>query len=269
MTKQERMKLLRILRGYTQAGLATAAGLNQSAVASYERGTYKIPEMVVTTLAPLLGVDPAYLTFGYPVLSGKVWEPPREGKGLAADLAILMPPFCEENHFLHSDQLRYLDGNVILLTGADRRHCLLFLTTSTITDAVLPVLPNLKIVGSTNTSPPTLLLRQFSIADFGQEKLATNDFQWPENFAEDRWPIEVKRVFAQLIDEALPIVLHTLIGTKLQWSTVSDSLLHHLRVPLIQAVDRILASENDSVTAESLRKELRQAISLVKNDALG
>jgi len=44
-----------------------------------------IPEATATIMAPLLGVDSAYLTFGYLKLVGKVCESARNKKGLALD----------------------------------------------------------------------------------------------------------------------------------------------------------------------------------------
>jgi hypothetical protein len=245
--------------------------LNQSAVASYERGTYKIPEMVVTTLSPLLGVDPAYLTFGYPALTGKIWEPPREGKGLITDLATLLPAFWEENRFTTSDRRRFLDGDVVLLSADDGRHCLLFLTSTVLVEAVVPMLPGGHATGSDDCRPsPTLLLRQFSVLDFGVDDLTKEDFQWPDNFGESRWPIEVQRVFTLCI-EALPVIFHSMLGSKSQpqWPADINTVRELLRVPLAKAVDRILATEDNAITADVLRKELQLLLDTLRADPGG
>ncbi|MEI6209737.1 MAG: helix-turn-helix domain-containing protein [Desulfuromonadales bacterium] len=241
MTKQERLRLLRLLSGQTQAGLAAAAGLKQSLITSYERGVCNISVAATTIMAPLLGVDPAYLTFGYPALAGKVWEPAREGKGLAADLAALLLPFCDENRFTTVSRRDYVDGAVFLLSADDGRHCLLFTASLTLTTAVTEALANL-LAPEAGTPPlPCRFLYQFSVADFAAADLTDASFSWPKALGETRLTPELRLVLDIVASEVVPalvqgLMTHDATMSKKKVDEVSVCVAKEVRTQLEHAV---------------------------------
>ncbi len=59
----ERLRRTRTLRGLSQAALASACGVSQSAIANYENGSRKIAKNIFL-LAEILNVNPIWLSQG-------------------------------------------------------------------------------------------------------------------------------------------------------------------------------------------------------------
>ena len=124
MEKNERLKIIRILNGYTQEGLAKLIDLPRSALSIWEGGKYGPAEDSVPKLASILQVDPGYLLFGYPDISPAVWIPqapvrPQHLKSLISDVYSLFPLFLTENHFNVVIPCELADGGGVFLIGRD------------------------------------------------------------------------------------------------------------------------------------------------------
>jgi len=103
MDKSARLKILRILCGYTQDSLAAEIGVPRSALSIWESGKkYGPAEESVPKLAKAMRVSPGYLLFGEPMISECVWRPvvPKRKnhiQSMVHDLIELLPGFLEEN----------------------------------------------------------------------------------------------------------------------------------------------------------------------------
>jgi transcriptional regulator with XRE-family HTH domain len=60
----ERIRLFRILEGYSQEGLATLLGTEQDKIARYEKGSRKPPTRVTLAIARMFKLNPRYLSEG-------------------------------------------------------------------------------------------------------------------------------------------------------------------------------------------------------------
>jgi transcriptional regulator with XRE-family HTH domain len=128
MEKKDRLRALRILNGLTQSDLASAAGLKQPAIASFELGKYSLKDAAARRLAEALGVEPEYLLLGNPVPEWLVWAPKgarSQIKSLCLDIETLLPQFWQENGFVTADLHPLSDGALIRLSSQKGRACLL------------------------------------------------------------------------------------------------------------------------------------------------
>lgn len=217
MEKHERIKILRILNGFTQEDLAAASNIKQASIASYERGTYGIPEGSIKNLSKPLMVDPAYLQYGYPSLSGRVWNPPIDGKGLVKVLRDLLPKLLEENSLSASVTRKYVDGRVTLLMSQDGRACLYISRSAKTTfhiinssasdsEGLVPVEVFLKFARKNAVKAgETKFISDLKIADFGVKNLAETDFEWPAGLFEEQPSYE--KAFKHLLHESLEYLL--------------------------------------------------------------
>ena len=218
MDKNYRIKMLRILCGYSQGVLAELINVKQPSLASYEKGSYGITEKTLLKLATHLRVDPAYLTFGYPALSGKVWELSKEGKGLLYNIKDLLPNFLDENKFNEFILLNLIDGDAILLKSEDNRYCILFSTNGDIMTQIIFAIA--KIMGDSigKMSRESVLskyfkkhiivklfIRDFDASLFEIDGINNDYFMWPPGFFSDvRLPQNIKAVLTFVIDKVLP-----------------------------------------------------------------
>jgi DNA-binding XRE family transcriptional regulator len=219
MNKNDRIKMLRILCGYSQGILAELIDVKQPSLASYEKGSYGITEKTLLKLATHLRVDPAYLTFGYPALSGKVWELSKEGKSLFYNLEDLLPQFIDENKFNDFKMLNFIDGDAFLLKSEDNRYCLLFSPIGNITKQIAHTISKVKggnihgllsksqrsIHGNKKYMTVNLFIRQFDASLFETDGINNDYFMWPPGFFSDvRLPQNIKAVLTFVIDKVLP-----------------------------------------------------------------
>jgi transcriptional regulator with XRE-family HTH domain len=116
---KDRLKILRILAGFNQEELASAAQIEQSPLAAYERGVFNPKTEVILSLADALGVSPNYLVRGTPPLSSHVWviENPRPQtiNRNQKEIARILPHFLAENEFNFGCPARLADGYAYLL----------------------------------------------------------------------------------------------------------------------------------------------------------
>ena len=210
MEKHNRLKTLRILNKMSQQALAMKTELKQASVANYERGTYGIPEGSINKLSHVLNVDRAYLTYGYPALSGKVWQPPAEGKGLHKDLAELLPQFLAENGFNTFAIRRYLNGYIFLLEADDGRKCLMLASDQnwkTIEDAVYAKksMQTDELFGHDFKADEVVhtLISDFKPSHFGLD-LPADYFEWTDVHEASTFGQDVNVTMDLLFDVVLP-----------------------------------------------------------------
>jgi len=120
MKPGERIKILRMLSGFTQETLAKLAGVNRVSVLSWERGDYKPSAAMAQAMGKILLCHPGYLIFGTPSLESSFWEPelPKTSKYLDAyvdDFRSLFPPLCAENQITSCTCCSAEDGNLLFL----------------------------------------------------------------------------------------------------------------------------------------------------------
>jgi transcriptional regulator with XRE-family HTH domain len=121
MERNQRLKILRILNGFTQEELAKECGVPRGSLSIWERGDHAPSHGAVPRLANSLGCDPGYLMYGSPSLRvPAVWVPSvplaRHLPTFKNDITSLFPPFLKENGI---DVVEYLyrNGGVLFLLG--------------------------------------------------------------------------------------------------------------------------------------------------------
>jgi transcriptional regulator with XRE-family HTH domain len=265
MDKHERLKILRILSGHTQASLARVTGTRQPSIASYERGTYRTPEAVELALSKRLLVDPAYLTYGYPALNGKVWEPANDGKGIFSDLESLLPKFIQENKFSHYIYGEYVDGKVAILSSTDGRRCLLFFVSNSAYEAI----SNAFIIASISPEkhPATIVMvdkriEQFDISDFDISGITNDFFTWPNSFlipSSDK--VMVRKILHFILDETIPFWLEKAIRSSFELSS-NDSDSYELILKSSNSIKTTI----EGAVAQLIAKDGSDLIKYVKSE---
>jgi DNA-binding XRE family transcriptional regulator len=125
MVFSERLKILRILCGFTQETLAELAGASRISVIGWERS--RLPaRRAQETLAQILHVSPEFLTDGIHPPTSAFWHPvqpghPRHLKAMAVDLQQGIPPLFRALkigravHGYHQGQPFWLCGDYLSL----------------------------------------------------------------------------------------------------------------------------------------------------------
>ena len=116
----ERIKILRILSGFTQEKLAELAGVNRSSLVSWERGDYNPSAPAAESLGKVLLCPPGYFLFGTPSPQSAVWEPnpPKVNKYINPflhDIELLFPSFCIENKITYCAYYSANNGYLLFL----------------------------------------------------------------------------------------------------------------------------------------------------------
>src|ERR1039457_6231683 len=124
-TKYAKIKILRILAGYTQKELAETLSISQATVAQWERPLeargLKLSGLLLPRLAEALGVHPEYLEQKRPFcLSNCVWHPSPPNavqyqRAMEADIISLFPNLLFENDINIGCSARLIDGYAYLL----------------------------------------------------------------------------------------------------------------------------------------------------------
>lgn len=124
MKPGERIKILRMLSGFTQEKLAELAGVNRASLVSWERGDYNPSAPAVESLGKVLLCPPGYFLFGTPSPLSGFWEPnpPKVSKYVnpyLQDLESLFPAFCSENLITFCAYYSADNGRLLLLGKPD------------------------------------------------------------------------------------------------------------------------------------------------------
>ena len=125
MEKSDRLKILRLLNGFTQAELAKQAGLPHASLGSMEKGKYGPAGETGISIAKALGVPFEYLYCGTPAADSvqpMVWipsPPPRTQHllTLISDVRQLFPLFLAENLLNTLIPVELEDGSFVFLIG--------------------------------------------------------------------------------------------------------------------------------------------------------
>lgn len=149
MNISQRIKLLRLLNGLTQESLAGLANVSRPALVNYEKNEYDPIDSVVIRLANIFDVEPGYIRYGSPIVSGCVWhlQTPRHSVrrlALLADLQQLLPEFIYENQFTCLAPYTLSSSTSLLLFGRSGRHDCLLYADSALTDFSQEMFRNLK-----------------------------------------------------------------------------------------------------------------------------
>lgn len=124
MTPGERIKILRMLSGFTQEKLAELAGVNRASLVSWERGDYNPSAPAAQSLGKALLSPAGYFLFGSPSPQSGYWEPnpPKVNKYVNAylqDLESLFPAFCEEIQITYCAYYSAENGRLLFLGRPD------------------------------------------------------------------------------------------------------------------------------------------------------
>lgn len=124
MKPGERIKILRMLSGFTQEKLAALAGVNRASLVSWERGDYNPSAPAAESLGKVLLSPPGYFLFGTPSPVSGYWEPspPKVNKYINSylqDLESLFPAFCSENEITFCAYYSADNGRLLFLGRPD------------------------------------------------------------------------------------------------------------------------------------------------------
>lgn len=125
MEKFERLKIIRLLSGYTQAELAKMVQMPQASIAVMEKGKYGVAGETGFIIASALKVPFDYLYAGFPPVDYKdpiVWIPipptrSQHFQSMINDLKALFPLFLSENGFNATITGAMSDGTTVFLIG--------------------------------------------------------------------------------------------------------------------------------------------------------
>lgn len=164
MKPGERIKILRMLSGFTQEKLAELAGVNRASLVSWERGDYNPSAPAVESLGKVLLCPPGYFLFGTPSPPSGFWElnPPKVNKYINSylqDLESLFPAFCDENHLTFCAYYSADNGRLLFLgkPGSPLKYVLLL--KPLFLERFSPILSGLEVkdIGGLEGYPPPTL----------------------------------------------------------------------------------------------------------------
>lgn len=149
MERSDRIKILRILCGYSQDALAKILGLSQGNVATWERkGMFPRDPEIARKLAAALEAPVGYLAFGDPHMRSAAWEPqppqnPRHLNGYLSEIERIFPAFCEENHISHCGHYSAENGVLIFFGKTGQPFSFLLLLVPQLASCFFQVTKNL------------------------------------------------------------------------------------------------------------------------------
>jgi len=157
MDRGSRLKILRMLCGQSQDGLAKDLGLSQGNVATWERkGMFPRDHEIARKLAELLQAPIGYLAYGDSQIDCAVWVPqppqnPRHLKSYLSDIKRLIPEFLSENRIDAGTYISVVDGSfvqngiIVLLGQAGRPLSYLVMVKLVLVESFLEALEGVKI----------------------------------------------------------------------------------------------------------------------------
>ena len=123
----DRLKILRILCGFSQTDLASQLQVSQGNVATWERkNMFPRTQAIAKNLSESLQASLGYLSYGESSLKSAFWEPqppenPRHLSSYAKEVNILLPEFCIENSIEQCAYLTASDGTLYFLAQVGER----------------------------------------------------------------------------------------------------------------------------------------------------
>jgi transcriptional regulator with XRE-family HTH domain len=172
MDRGDRLKILRMLCGQSQDGLAKNLGLSQGNVATWERKDMfpRGPE-IAKRLAEALQAPVGYLAFGDPLVSFAVWEPqppqsPRHLKSYISEIKSLLPDYLVENGIELGAYYSAENGKIFLLGQEGKSFSYLLIVKSVIAECIIEAMGGIKVhevEGLVGYPPLTIFFDEFDL----------------------------------------------------------------------------------------------------------
>jgi transcriptional regulator with XRE-family HTH domain len=139
-----RIKILRMLNGYTQEAIAALIGISRPSVVIWESGKHPPAPEFVIRISTLVGVEPGYISYGSPRISGGAWIPtpperPQNFSSFIRDMETLFPTLLDENGFSAARFSRLGDGGIMFLIGRGNEYSSLLLARESLADCFVRI----------------------------------------------------------------------------------------------------------------------------------
>jgi transcriptional regulator with XRE-family HTH domain len=139
-----RIKILRLLNGFTQEAIAALIGISRPSIVVWESGKHPPSPEYVIRLAGLIGVEPGYISYGSPLVSCGVWipAPPDRAQNISLymrDIASLFPQLLDENRLDTARFSKLGDGSTMFLLGRERELSCLMLVRESLSDSFIKI----------------------------------------------------------------------------------------------------------------------------------
>lgn len=139
-----RIKILRLLNGYTQEAIAALLGISRPSIVVWESGKHPPSPEYVIRLAELVGVEPGYISYGSPLLSCCAWipAPPDRAQNLSPylrDIASLFPDLLDENGLDTARFSKLGDGGTVFLLGRENEYSCLILVRESLSERFIKI----------------------------------------------------------------------------------------------------------------------------------
>ena len=165
-----RIKILRLLNGYTQEAIAALLGTSRPSIVVWESGKHPPSPEYVIRLAEMVGVEPGYISYGSPLISCCAWipAPPDRPQNLSSyirDMKILFPALLDENRLNACRFSRLGDGGIMILIGRGNEFSSLLLARESLADCFVSTFDGLNTVEMGN-------FERVTVDSFGEDELS-------------------------------------------------------------------------------------------------
>lgn len=226
MDAARRIKILRLLNGYTQEAIAALLGISRPSIVVWESGKHPPSTEYVIRLAEMVGVEPGYISYGSPLISCCAWipAPPDRPQNLSSyirDLRDLFPALLDENRLNASRFSRLGDGGVMALIGREREFTSLLLARESLANCFVDILNKLESIEMG-------ALGKVTVDSFGEDELSffsrhAVDFSIDHD---DIWQALVKaRPGARVRDDVLNILFTSFSFVLQEYRLDSDGIM--------------------------------------------
>jgi len=266
-----RIKILRLLNGYTQEAVAALLGISRPSIVVWESGKHPPAPEFVIRLAELVGVEPGYISYGSPQISCSAWipAPPDRPQNLSSylrDIASLFPALLDENGMNVARYSRLGDGGAMFMLGREKELSCLLLAKSSLTECFVRIFDERNAVEMGSFDRVT-------IESFGEDELtfiARHAADFSINL-EGIWNALVKaRPGARIKENALSILFASFSVVMQQYEIVGDELMkvsgffteNFKRLPPLQNISSGALQTEVKKYLESLGCRRRQMIGI-------
>lgn len=170
MNTAGRVKILRMLSGYTQEAVAAILGISRPSIVVWESGKNLPSIAYIIRLAGLAGVEPGYISYGSPLISCSAWipTPPIRSQNLSSyirDINSLFPALLDENGLNAARYSQLGDGGVMFLLGRESELSCLLLAREPLADCFVGIFDKRNAVEMGSFDRVT-------VESFGEDELA-------------------------------------------------------------------------------------------------
>jgi transcriptional regulator with XRE-family HTH domain len=139
-----RIKILRILNGFTQDAIAALLGTSRPSIVVWESGKHPPSTEYVIRLAEMVGVEPGYISYGSPQISCCAWIPvppdrPQNFSRYIREIKLLFPSLLDENGLNAVRFSKLGDGSAMFLLGRDKDFSCLLLVKESLVDCFITI----------------------------------------------------------------------------------------------------------------------------------